>query len=115
MKRTYDELIADRIRELLMDQKKVEEKAMFSGLCFMVDEKMCICVNQQDLLCRIGAEQMEQELEKGACRQMTMNGRASKDFAYVDLIEIREQKSLSYWVDLCLRYNPIAKASKKKS
>ena len=36
-----NEKLTDRIRELLADVDKVEEKKMFSGLAFMADEKLC--------------------------------------------------------------------------
>ena len=114
MKRTFDTKTADRIRDMLVDQKIVAEKEMFNGLCFMVDDKMCICVSSEDLLCRIGAHQAEAELEKGTCRQMIMSGRVSKDFVYVPIAENMRQEELFYWVKLCLDYNPLAKSSKKK-
>ena len=41
----YNEIIADRIREALLDIPKVEEKKMFRGVTFMVDDKMCISVS----------------------------------------------------------------------
>ena len=33
----FDEKLVDRIRESLVDIKKVEEKNMFGGVCFMVN------------------------------------------------------------------------------
>ena len=38
----YSEKMAARIREALAGQKNIEEKKMFGGLCFMVNNKMCI-------------------------------------------------------------------------
>jgi hypothetical protein len=38
----YDERVANRIREALANQPLVEEKILFQGLAFMVDDKMCI-------------------------------------------------------------------------
>ncbi|XHR96834.1 hypothetical protein ACFJIV_09365 [Mucilaginibacter sp. UC70_90] len=38
----YNEQMADRIREALMDLPAVEEKKMFQGVCFMVDDKLCV-------------------------------------------------------------------------
>jgi hypothetical protein len=35
------------------ERKKVEEKKMFGGMCFMVNGKMCICI-RNEILCRIG-------------------------------------------------------------
>lgn len=36
----YNEKMADRIREIIaLTHKNVEEKKMFAGLCFMVNDK----------------------------------------------------------------------------
>ncbi|WP_316811684.1 TfoX/Sxy family protein [Pedobacter heparinus] len=115
MKRVINEEVADQVRELLVsEQQDVEEKSMFSGNCFLVNGKMCVCVNQENLLCRIGHERVVEELEKGTCSQMVMNGRTSKDFVYVALADITSHRKLAHWIDLCLQFNPIAKASKKR-
>lgn len=114
MKRVINEQVADQVRELLVNESDVEEKTMFSGHCFLVNGKMCVCVNQEDLLCRIGHDRVVEELEKGTARQMVMNGRASKDFVYVALADIKGGRELAYWIDLCLQFNPLAKAAKKR-
>ena len=56
----YSELLADRIRNYL-DQKKVSfiAKKMMGGLCFMVDDKMCVGVHTDHLMARIGPEAYE--------------------------------------------------------
>lgn len=111
----YDQQLADRVRELLSVREDVTEKEMFSGICFMVDDKMCICVSGTELLCRIGAEKVETALEKGNCRNMMNNGRLMKDYVYVEDVAFDYQNKLKHWVDLCLEFNPKAKSSKKKS
>lgn len=93
----------------------VEEKEMFRGVCFMVNGKMCVCVSGNELLCRIGAEQMEKSLENGNVRQMIMaRNRPSKDFVYVSEEGFRHQKDFDHWIKLALDFNPKAKASKKR-
>lgn len=111
----YNNQLADRVRELLVDQDDVIEKEMFSGVCFMVDQKMCICITGSELLCRIGAEKVQLELENGNCRNMMNNGRLMKDYVYVEETGFDNPKKLQYWVELCLAFNPEAKASKKKA
>ena len=66
----YDENQAQRIREVLTDLNSVfSEKKMFSGICFMVDEKMCCGTHidkssgQSLLLCRISESVAEKALE----------------------------------------------------
>ena len=110
----YNEQLANRVREALVDEPIIEEKKMFQGVCFLVDSKMCVCVSKNSLLCRIGEKQAQIELESGNCTQMINNGRVMKDFVYVDEIEVESTKGLNYWITLCLAFNPFAKASKKK-
>lgn len=44
----YNEKLAGRIREMIaLTHKKVQEKKMFGGLCFMVNDKMCVGVEQK--------------------------------------------------------------------
>jgi len=111
----YNEQLADRVRILLSNRDDVTEKEMFSGICFMVDDKMCICVSGTELLCRMGAEKVETVLEDGNCRNMMSNGRVMKDYVYVEDTAFDNQNKLKYWVDLCLAFNTKARSSKKKN
>lgn len=111
----YHQQLVDRVRELLVDCEEVTEKEMFSGVCFMVNQKMCICIARNELLCRIGADRVALELENGNCRNMMNNGRLMKDYVYVEESGFDSPKKLYNWVALCLAFNPQAKASKKKS
>lgn len=110
----FNEKIADRIREALMDVSKVEEKYMFGGVCFMVNEKMCIGVVKDEMMCRIDPAMEEEVLEKTGCRPMDFTGRPMKGYVYVNEEGMKNKKELNYWVDLCLDFNSKANASKKK-
>lgn len=103
-----------RIREMMAAQKKVEEKKMFGGVCFMVNDKMCIGVNENEIMCRIDPAIYEEALEMKGAREMTFTGRPMKGYVFVDDIGTKSQKDLQHWVDLCLDFNSKAKASKKK-
>jgi hypothetical protein len=92
----------------------VEEKFMFQSLCFMVDDKMCICTKPDHLLCRIGKERVTVEIKKGSGRQMFMKERPMKDFIFVGHESIQTATELNYWIRLCLKFNPTAKSSKNK-
>ena len=110
----YDEHLADRIR-LSLKQKKVafEEKKMMGGLCFMVDDKMCMGVEKNKLMARVGADNYETSLKKKGCRPMDITGKPLKGFVFVEPKGIDLDKDLEYWVNLCLAHNPNAKSSKK--
>ena len=41
----FNEKLAERVREIIsLHHDNVEEKKMFGGLCFMVNDKMCVGV-----------------------------------------------------------------------
>lgn len=110
----FNELLANRVREALMDQPQVEEKKMFQGLCFMVNDKLCVCVGNNELMCRIGETEVKLAVEKENCRQMIHNGKPMKDYIFVDTEYKFSSQELDHWISLSLRFNSIAKASKKK-
>ena len=111
----YNEKLADRIREALVNQPHVEEKKMFRGICFMVNGKMCLCASGDEMLCRIGPDIFESALETNGVCGMIRNGKPLKDFVFVSEEAMRTQQQFDYWVNAALAFNPRAKATKKKS
>ena len=111
----YNEKLADRVRELIAEeQKNIEEKKMFGGLCFMVNDKMCIGVEKERLMVRINPQKYDEVIEKEGCRPMDFTGKVMKGFVFVDVEAVQSKNQLQYWINLALQYNKIAKASKKK-
>ena len=111
----FDEKLADRVREIFADQSNVEEKRMFGGLCFMLNEKMCVCVRQDEIMCRFDPETYQPLLEKPGVRQMVHGNRVMKGYVYVEADSIRTSRELLYWINLALKYNETAKVSLKRS
>ncbi len=110
----YNEKLADRIREALAQLPKVEEKKMFGGVIFMVDDKMCINVSNDDMMCRIDPAIHQEVIQKKGCRTMTMKGREMKGYVLVSEEGIKTKKEFEYWIGLSIDFNKEAKASKKK-
>lgn len=111
----YNETLNDRIREALQHLPNVEEKRMFGGVCYMVNDKMCIGVMGDELMCRISPDAYETALEKTGCHEMEFSGKPMKGFVFVSEEGTRSNRELKEWIDLCLAYNPQAKAAKKKA
>ena len=111
----YDEKLADRVRELIAEEHKdVEEKKMFGGLCFMVNDKMCVGVEKDRLMVRLDPEKYEEAMEKEGAKPMDFIGKVMKGFLFVDIDAVNTKKSLHYWIDLALEYNKKAKPSRKR-
>jgi len=110
----YNEKLANRIREQLADLPNTEEKEMMGGLTFMVNEKMCIGIIKDEMMCRIAPEIQDTVLEKTGCRIMDFTGRPMKGYVMVDDTGMKSQKEFEDWINLCLEFNSKAKSSKKK-
>lgn len=111
----YNEKLADMTRELISrEHKNITEKAMFGGLCFMVNDKMCVGVEKDRLMVRFDPVRSEEVMEKEGCKPMDFTGKVMKGYAFVDAAALNTKKKLDYWISLALEYNKIAKASKKK-
>lgn len=112
----YNEKLADRTRAIIAQtHKKVEEKKMFGGLCFMVNDKMCVGVEKERLMLRIGPEIFDEVIQKEGCTPMDFTGKVMKGFVFVSEEVLNTQKKLDYWIQLALAYNKIAPISKKKT
>jgi len=110
-----NEKLTSRVRELLADVDKVEEKKMFSGIAFMVDDKLCIAVRNDNIMLRIDPAIHDQLVEKNGCSSMIMKGKDLNGYVVVDESVLNSKKELNHWIKLALDYNPQAKSSKKKS
>jgi len=110
----YDEILANRVREILSPLRRVEEKKMMGGLTFMVNYKMCVGILEDNLMARIDPDIYEKVLERRGCREMDFTGRPMKGFVFVDPEGTKTKKDLDHWVGLALEYNKKANASKRK-
>jgi len=117
----YDEYMADRVRQTFKEKKvSFAEKKMFAGLCFMVDEKMCCGIhfdkkkNTDLLMARIGEDASVEAMKREGCHPMDFTGRPMKGYVFVTPDGYDSDEDLAYWIQLCVNFNPLAKASKKK-
>ena len=111
----YNQFLADRINNIL-NQKHIsfEKKKMMGGLCYMVDEKMCLGVIKDNFMARIDPLIYAEALQKTGCKPMDFTGRVLKGFVLVEPIGIDTDIDLESWIQNCLDFNPKAKRSKKK-
>ncbi len=110
-----NEKLTNRVRELLGDVNKVDEKKMFSGIAFMVDDKLCIAVRNDNIMLRIDSFIHDKLVEQPGCSSMIMKGKDLKGYVVVDESVLGTKKQLSYWINLALDYNPKAQSSKKEN
>lgn len=111
----YDEYLEERIKDVLESRSiAYEDKKMFGGLCFLVDDKMCIGIIRDQLMARVGPDNEKELLGKPGAKPMDFTNRPMKGYLYVEPAAIDRDEELEFWVEQCLAYNPQAKSSKRK-
>jgi TfoX/Sxy family transcriptional regulator of competence genes len=111
----YDNYLAERMERILNSKKiQFETKRMMGGLCYMVDDKMCIGIVKDQLMARIDPEIYPSSLLKEGVNDMNFTGRPMRGFVFIEPQAVDKEDDLEYWIDRCIEYNPKAKSSKKK-
>ncbi len=111
---SFDNQLAQRIREYLAPRQDVAEKQMMGGLIFMVNDKMCVGVIKDDLMVRIDPERREELLAKPGCRPMDFTRRRSKGFVFIEPSGIKDVGTFAFWLEAGLSFNSKARSSRKK-
>ena len=84
------------------------------GLTFMLNDKMCVGILKNEMMCRINPKFHEAAIEMTGCRTMDFTKRPMKGYVMVDETGMKTKKAFDYWIDLALEFNKKAKSSKKK-
>ena len=112
----YSYELAARVRNYLSEVPGIliTEKKMFGGLGFMVNDKMCINIMGERLMCRFDPQLEEEIAGKTGYLPMNMKKKPMRGYCLVEEAGYFEESDLSFWIELCLAFNDRAKSSKKK-
>jgi hypothetical protein len=96
----YDEVLAQRIRDLLDGEAGLTSKKMFGGLGFMLDGHMAVAAaSSGGLMVRADPAQGEEWVDGESVRPMEMRGRAMHGWLLVDAASVAADDQLRVWVD----------------
>ena len=110
----YNENLANRIRQRFVELHNIEEKVMMGGLTFMYNNKMCVGIIKDELMCRIDPTLHDESVEKNGCRSMDFTKRPMKGYIMIDESGMKSQSDFDYWINLALDFNKRAKSAKNK-
>lgn len=100
----YDERLAERVRAVLGHRDDLREQKMFGGIAFMVRDKMCVGVTNDDLMVRVSVDDHDVALKRPHVRPMDFTGRPMKGFLYVGAEGVKTKRQVQAWVDRALAY-----------
>ncbi len=112
----YSTTLADRLRAYLADipDLKVEEKAMFRGLAFLVNGKMCVNASGENLMCRFDPDLEPEVVDRKGFQPMIMKGKQLRGYCYVSEGGYKAKRDFEFWLKLCLDFNGKARALEKE-
>jgi TfoX/Sxy family transcriptional regulator of competence genes len=95
---TYDETLADRIREQLAERDDVTEKKMFGGLAFLIGGNMAVAASGKGgLMVRCDRADTDDHIVAGA-EPMIMRGKPMNGWLRVSDELVADDADLSSWV-----------------
>lgn len=102
---TYDEVLADRIRDVVEGEPGLTEKRMFGGLAFLVNGNMAVAASGQGgMMLRIDPADAEELTRHQHVERMEMRGRAMDGWLQIDDPALEDDAGLRDWVETGLTY-----------
>jgi TfoX/Sxy family transcriptional regulator of competence genes len=101
----YDEDLANRVRELLQDERGLAEKKMFGGLAFLINGNMSVAVSREGgLLLRVDPGDTERLVSRKGARRFEMRGREMDGWLRVEASAVRTKRDLERWARIGVDY-----------
>jgi len=95
---SYDEGLAERVREALCARTDVSERRMFGGLAFLVRGHMCVGIVKENLMVRVGPDAYEGLIREPYAGEMDFTGRPMRGLLYVSPEGVESDADLERWI-----------------
>ncbi len=95
----YDQILAQRVRDLFTGRPDFVEKKMFGGVCFFLQGNMACGVLNEKLIVRVGPDNHEKFLKMPNTRVFDITGKTIKGWIMVTAAGCKTDKHLSSWVE----------------
>lgn len=99
----YDPHLADLMRQALASRQGVTEKAMFGGICWLLNGNMLCGVEVGRFMFRVGKAQEADAVARPGAEVVAFNGRRMGGLVWVDA-EACRVSGLESWIDLASRF-----------
>ena len=98
---TYDEQLADRVREILTGEPGLSEQRMFGGLAFLIHGNLAVAASSQGgLLVRCDPARREQLLVEPHTDPFVMQHREMAGWLRVEAAGLVDEPALERWVEV---------------
>jgi len=102
---SYNEKLAEQIRQSLSGMRNVVEKKMFGGIAFLINEKMCIGVDKDDMILRCDPEMANVQLSRKSVRPFDLTSKPTKGWFLIGPGGTKTKKAIDYWIEVAVEAN----------
>jgi TfoX/Sxy family transcriptional regulator of competence genes len=101
---TYDEAMADQLREVATGTAGLSERRMFGGLAFLVHGNMAVAAGEDGLLLRFPPERTAELLAEPHTDEFVMPGRSMKGWLRVEASGLTTYDQVERWAAIGFSY-----------
>ncbi len=99
----YDRQLADELRDALDGRLGIQERAMFGGLCWLLNGNMICGVEVGRFMFRVGKARESEALSRPGSEPVVFSGRKMGGIAWVDA-DAAIEGGLRSWIDLAAEF-----------
>ena len=96
---TYDEGLAQRVRDTVATRDGIVERKIFGSLGFFLHGNMAVAAGREGLIVRLGPDAERAVEENGVAPFQPGDSKPMAGWAIVDLEAVAEDEALSEWID----------------
>ncbi len=101
---SYDEELADRIREELADEPDLVERKMFGGVAFLLGGHMTVVASSEGgMMARVGVEVADDLIEETDAEQVVMKDRPMSGWLRIPTASL-DGSELQTWIDRAVAF-----------
>jgi TfoX/Sxy family transcriptional regulator of competence genes len=102
---TFEEQLANRLRELLEGEQRLTEKKMFGGLAFLINGNMAIAASGEGgILVRVDPTESDALVAHNSAEVAVMRSRLMSGWLRVASEDLRTKRQLAKWATLGAAY-----------
>ena len=100
----YDEVLAERVRDVLGDIEGLTTRKMFGGMAYMINGNMACGVVDDTVMLRLGNEGAEEALKADHVTPMDFTGRPMRSMVYLHEEGYADDTALEEWVAKAVQF-----------
>lgn len=95
---SFDQRLAQRIREILVGTPDLVEKKMFGGIGFLIQGNMACGVNRDNLIVRVGPEKHQEAMSQPHVQPFDLTGKSMSGWVIVNPEGLASEAELDHWI-----------------